>query len=26
MEYIDDTRRRIVYHLPLVEIVFDFFW
>jgi GTP-binding protein LepA len=25
MEYIDDTRRRIVYHLPLVEIVFDFF-
>ncbi|NQZ66210.1 MAG: elongation factor 4 [Mycoplasmatales bacterium] len=23
--YIDDTRRKIVYELPLVEIVFDFF-
>ena len=23
--YIDDTRRKLVYELPLVEIVFDFF-
>ena len=25
LEYIDETRRRITYELPLVEIVFDFF-
>ena len=25
MTYLDDTRRLIVYHLPLGEIVFDFF-
>ena len=25
LEYIDDTRRKLVYELPLVEIVFDFF-
>ncbi len=25
LEYIDDTRRKIVYKLPLVEIIFDFF-
>ncbi len=25
MQVIDDTRMNIVYHLPLVEIVFDFF-
>ncbi|WP_420331227.1 translation elongation factor 4 [Mycoplasma todarodis] len=25
LEYIDDTRRRVVYKLPLVEIIFDFF-
>ena len=23
--YIDDTRRKVIYELPLVEIVFDFF-
>ena len=25
LEYIDNTRRKLVYDLPLVEIVFDFF-
>ncbi len=25
LEYIDDTRRRVSYKLPLVEIIFDFF-
>ena len=25
LEYIDDTRRKLVYELPLVEVVFDFF-
>ena len=25
LEYIDETRRKITYELPLVEIVFDFF-
>ncbi|MCC3161040.1 MAG: translation elongation factor 4 [Mollicutes bacterium PWAP] len=25
LEYIDDDRRKILYELPLVEIVFDFF-
>ncbi|TCG11684.1 translation elongation factor 4 [Mycoplasma todarodis] len=25
LQYIDDTRRRVVYKLPLVEIIFDFF-
>lgn len=25
LEYIDNTRRRITYELPLVEIIFDFF-
>lgn len=25
LEYIDNTRRKIIYELPLVEIIFDFF-
>lgn len=25
LEYIDDSRRKLVYELPLVEIIFDFF-
>ena len=25
LEYIDDTRRKLIYELPLVEVVFDFF-
>lgn len=25
LEFLDDTRRKIVYELPLVEIIFDFF-
>jgi len=25
LEYIDDVRRKIIYELPLVEVVFDFF-
>ncbi len=25
LHYIDDTRRRVTYKLPLVEIIFDFF-
>ncbi len=25
MEYLDDSRKKIVYELPLVEIIFDFF-
>ena len=25
LEYLDDTRRKIVYEVPLIEIVFDFF-
>ena len=25
LEYVDDVRRKLVYELPLVEVVFDFF-
>ena len=25
LEYLDDTRRKVVYEVPLIEIVFDFF-